>query len=82
MLSAYTHRWCGVHALVHPHDDQTNVDACGYCMLQRHELQAGMRFLASSVVLGTHEEQPKQLRHAATPPVMAWLVTFVLATLG
>jgi DNA (cytosine-5)-methyltransferase 1 len=68
------------HALVLG-EGTNDIDACGFRMLEPHEIQAAMAFPCTYKVTGTRREQVKQLGNAVTPPVMQLLVSRCIAAL-
>lgn len=54
------------YGLVEPASD---IEDCGFRMLQPHEIKLAMAFPADYVVLGNKRAQVKQLGNAVTPPV-------------
>lgn len=74
------------HALVVPPFFLTGniptVDACGFRMLQPHEIGKAMAFPDTYTVLGNQRQRVRQYGNAVTPPVMQLLVTRVLEVLG
>ena len=53
---------------------EPRIDDCFYRMLKPHEIQIGMAFDESYIILGNSRQKVKQLGNAVTPPVMEWLV--------
>jgi DNA (cytosine-5)-methyltransferase 1 len=70
------------HALVTAATADEEVEACGFRMLEPHEIQAAMAFPRDYIVIGTRRERVKQLGNAVTPPVMQMLMERVLASLS
>lgn len=70
-----------VHSVVHP-SEPTNIEDCGFRMLEPHEIGRAMAFPDDYVVLGNKRQKVKQYGNAVTPPVMALLLERGLATLA
>ncbi len=60
------------HALVSY--TKPTVEDCYFRMLFKHEIQKGMAFRDSYIVLGTNKKVVRQLGNAVNPPVMEWIV--------
>lgn len=67
------------HALVHP---ASNVDDCGFRMLEPHEIQRAMAFPDDYKVLGNKREKVRQLGNAVTSPVMKLILERCVAALA
>lgn len=66
------------NALVGP---EINVDDCTFRMLEPHEIQAAMAFLADYEVLGNKRERVRQLGNAVTPPAARDLIAAVVESI-
>lgn len=61
----------------------TEIDDCGFRMLEPYEIKRAMAFPDEYVILGTKRQQVKQAGNAVTPPAMNLLVgRSVFGTLG
>lgn len=58
------------------------VEDCGFRMLQPHEVQRGMAFPDSYVMLGTKRDRVRLAGNAVTPPVAKMLMRRILPTLS
>lgn len=58
------------------------VEDCGFRMLQPHEVQRGMAFPDSYVMLGTKRDRVRLAGNAVTPPVAEMLMRRILPTLS
>jgi DNA (cytosine-5)-methyltransferase 1 len=70
-----------VHYLARPGATPA-VEACGFRMLQPHEIHRAMAFPENYVVLGNARERVKQLGNAVCPPVMSILLERCIQSLG
>lgn len=61
--------------------DRPKIEDCYYRMLLPHEVQIGMAFPESYIVLGNSKEKVKQLGNAVTPPAMEFLIERTIETL-
>lgn len=66
-------------ALVLPNSD---VDDCGFRMLEPHEIKAAMAFPPDYVILGNKRQQTRQCGNALTPPVADIITGRAMASLA
>ena len=78
MLTLHTQNNAGVVVPAAP----PAVEDCGFRMLQPHEVQRGMAFPDSYVMLGTKRDRVRLAGNAVTPPVAKMLMRRILPTLS
>lgn len=69
-----TQRTLQHQALIEPDADKV-VEACGFRMLEPHELKLGMSFPDSYLILGSKRDQVRQVGNAVACNVAQWIVT-------
>lgn len=72
--------------LVIPEPGELDIDAivpeCGFRMLEPHELQRGMSFPDSYVILGNKRDKVRQIGNAVCPNVAEWIIARCVESLS